>query len=37
MDEHESKTTGSVDTVDTTVLAKLLAEKHPGGFLFKKV
>ena len=28
MDERESKNTGSVDTVDTTVLAKLLTEKN---------
>ena len=37
MDERESKNTGSVDTVNTTVLAKLLIEKHPGGLLFEKI
>ena len=25
------------DTVDTTVLAKILTEKSPGGFIFEKI
>ena len=38
MDKSESKNTGSVDTVDTTVLAKLLTEKNiPVASFLKKI